>query len=917
MKNLILSLSLICSLCVSAQADDDSYDVVIYGGTPGGISAAVSAARHGRRVALVEYHNHVGGMMASGLGKCDIENRAMIGGLFKEYVNRVRAHYVSTYGAGHENVRLCRDGYFSEPAVSESIFEALLREQPGITLMKGWRLKRAFVTNDRLTAVEILNRKTGTLRKLRGRVFVDATYEGDLYAAAGAKYRLGRESRDEFNEPHAGVVYFDYQEKKFLPGTTGEADDRLPAYTYRLCLTTDPGNAHRLTSPPPDYDRTNYLGYFDDLKAGRLSAPKSFKPNRGYNPAHFDTLVRALSVTEIPGNKTDVNINPRPLGFPFVEENRGYIESDDEARTRICERHRNLTLGLLWFLQNDPEVPEPHRELARTLHLAKDEFADNQHFPFQLYVREGRRLVGEYTLTEHDITGDGDDNSPRRHADSIAVGEFPIDSFPCRKRQPGDEIVLEGYLGMLDHITRPYEIPYRIMIPEMIDGLIVPVAASTTHVAYSSIRMEPTWMALGQAAGVAAHLAIEHETRPRNVPIDALQQTLVAEGQVLKQAAPSTSADLPPMLRLPGSGEDATKIEYENLPVLDGEHALVTNGDRKWQFRLHNYLAYFDGRFWCIWSHGPVIEDNPTQHVRYATSVDGVTWSEPLAVMTPSSRDGFRYIARGLWKRDGKLIAIASHDEALNEKGKVHFFGKSLQLLAFEWNPNRRRFEKLGVMFDDAINNFPPQKLPGGEWAMMRRDHRRRISMLRGGIDSPLDWKASPVTAYVSGDGFRPEEPYWWKLPDERLLGLFRDNGGSHRFYRAVSTDGGHSWSVPEKTNFPDATSKFFGLRTSRGSYVLVSNANPEARNPLCLSTSDDGLTFTRMARLPIPEKLSGGKFVTGSRYGSTKYESFQYPHVIEHDGRLLIAFSRKKQTVEVVSVTLDEVDRLRQSDLK
>jgi hypothetical protein len=507
-------------------------DVVIYGGTPGGIAAAVAAARQGRGVTLVEYHDHVGGMITSGLGKSDVENRAMIGGLFVEFTNRVKQHYIDRYGAGSENVKLCHDGYYAEPSVSEAIFETMLCEQPKVRVLKGWRLEAVSVEGSTLKAISIVNRKSGESRTLQARVFIDSTYEGDLYAAAGAGFRLGRESRDAFGEPHAGVIYFDYQTHAFLPGTTGAADRHLPAYTYRLCLTKDPVNAHRMTGPPPGYDRRDYLGYFDDLQSGRLAGPKVFKPGRGYNPAHFDTLVRALSVTDIPNRKTDVNINPRPLGFPFPEENRGYIEGGEATRQRICARHRSLVLGLLWFLQNDPEVPAAHRALANELHLPKDEFTDNAHFPWQLYVREGRRLIGEYTLTEHDITGKG--REPKRHDDSIAVGEFPIDSFPCRKRQPGDTIVLEGYLGMLDHITRPYEIPYRIMIPEKVDGLIVPVAASTTHVAFSSIRMEPTWMALGQAAGVAAHLAIQNEVAPRKVPVDSLQARLVEQGQVIR-----------------------------------------------------------------------------------------------------------------------------------------------------------------------------------------------------------------------------------------------------------------------------------------------------------------------------------------------------------------------------------------------
>lgn len=516
----------------------DKAEIVVYGGTPGGLAAAIAAARLGNEVLLVEPNLHVGGMVTSGLGKSDIENRAMIGGLFREFIERQRQHYLATYGPDHKNIALCRDGYYAEPSVSEGVFEAMLAEEAErVTVLKGWRLAEAHATDDRLEGITLVRKGAGDTRRVKAEVFLDATYEGDLYAAAGADYRLGREARDAFDEPHAGVVYFDYQEKKFLPGTTGEASDDLPAFTYRLCLTKDPENSHRLSEPPAGYDRRVYLGYFDDLEAGRLAGPKVLKPGRGYNPKHFDTLVRALSVTDIPNGKTDVNMNPRPLGFPFTEENRGYIEGDEATRDQIRERLRNLTLGLIWFLQNDPEVPEEHRALANELQFPKDEFTDDpDHFPFQLYVREGRRLVGEITLTEHHITGKGE--AVTHHPDTIAVGEFPIDSFPCRKRQPNDTIVLEGYLGMLDHITRPYEIPYRVMIPKKIDGVIVPVAASTTHVAFSSIRMEPTWMALGQAAGTAAHLAIRNEVAPRDVPIEPLREMLQKNGQVLSHDEP-------------------------------------------------------------------------------------------------------------------------------------------------------------------------------------------------------------------------------------------------------------------------------------------------------------------------------------------------------------------------------------------
>ncbi len=536
-RNFFHTIAVLFYLLSVVEIHAKDFDVVVMGGTPGGIASTLAVARSGRSVVLVEYNQHVGGMMTSGLGKSDIENRDMIGGIFKEFITNNLEYYISTYVKDHKNVKLSRDGYYYEPSVAESIFDKLLSEENQATVLKGWRLKGADVTSNRLKSIEIINRRTGEVRTLNALVFIDASYEGDLYASAGADFFLGRESRQKYNEPHAGVIYFDYNAKKFLPGSTGEADQRLPAYTYRLCMTTDPNNAYRLTSPPFGYDRNNYTGYFDDLKAGRLAGPKSYKPGRGYNPAHFGTMVRALSVTKIPNQKADVNINPRPLGFPFVELNRGYVKGDDKTRKKICDQHRDLALGLIWFLQNDSGIPEAHRQLANELHLAKDEFKDNVHFPYQLYVREARRLVGEFVLTEKDITRSGNTKSPQYYKDSIAVGEFPIDSFPCRKRQSTDTIVLEGYLGMLDHITRPYEIPYRIMIPIKIDGLIVPVAASTTHVAFSSIRMEPTWMALGQAAGVAAHLSIKHDVSPRKVPIKELQKILTMQGQVLRHSA--------------------------------------------------------------------------------------------------------------------------------------------------------------------------------------------------------------------------------------------------------------------------------------------------------------------------------------------------------------------------------------------
>jgi hypothetical protein len=527
------AILLVCAVVLLPYAAvAQAFDVVVYGGTSAGVAAALSAARLGRGVALVEYHPYLGGMMTSGLGKSDVETRDAIGGLFRELVERVGRDYVSRYGADSPNVKASREGYYYEPSVAQRVVDSMVAGEPRIQVFRAHRLEEVVRRGNRVVAIRVTDRATGEVKELRGGVFVDATYEGDLLAFAGARYRLGREGRAEFGEPHAGVIYQDYETRALLAGTTGEGDRRIPAYTFRLCLTDDPANARVLAAPPPDYDRARYTGYIDDWKAGRMAPPKVMKDGVGYFGPTFNTVVRALSFARLPNRKLDVNMNPRPLGFPFAELNAEYPEADWPTRERIVERIRNMTLGLLYFLQNDKAVPLEHRTLARTFNLAKDEFTDTDNFPWQLYVREARRLVGLYTLTELDTrVAAGLERTPI-HADSVAAGEFPIDSFPVRAREPGHDVALEGYIFMLD-TTRPYQVPYSIMVPETVDALLVPVAASTSHVAFSTIRTEPTWMALGQAAGVAAHLALASNRQPRAVDISDLQRALLRQGQVL------------------------------------------------------------------------------------------------------------------------------------------------------------------------------------------------------------------------------------------------------------------------------------------------------------------------------------------------------------------------------------------------
>ncbi len=254
-------------------------------------------------------------------------------------------------------------------------------------------------------------------------------------------------------------------------------------------------------------------------------------------------------------------------------------------------------------------------------------------------------------------------------------------------------------------------------------------------------------------------------------------------------------------------------------------------------------------------------------------------------VYNTRSDDGYRYISRGFWQRDGELLALASLDEANK------FFGESLELHAFRLNPENGVWEDLGVAYDNTINNFPPKLLPTGEWMMTRRTHDRNVFMLTGGIKGFDQWETHPVVDHAHGE-LLAEEPYWWVLPDQNLLALFRDNAKSGYLYRAFSSDNGRTWSKPVRTDFPDARSKFNGLQLSDGRYILVSNANPKKRDPLVLSISEDGMVFNKMGY------LVGGRWV-------------DYPHVIEHEGYLLIAFSGKKQSVEVLKIKISDLDNL------
>ncbi len=392
----------------------------------------------------------------------------------------------------------------------------------------------------------------------------------------------------------------------------------------------------------------------------------------------------------------------------------------------------------------------------------------------------------------------------------------------------------------------------------------------------------------------------------------AASLTLFAADQKNAPPHPASNPESPIMLSGPWLPENPHQLDFAALPRVRSEHVVINdvaatgNDPAKLDkssggVNQHNYLAHHDGQFWAMWSDGPGIEDRVGQRVKFATSPDGLKWSKPdfLTPIPPHSGPdsphygtrtvkGMRYISRGFWKRDGELLALASLDEAAG------FFGRSLELRAFRFNKAAAAWEDAGLVFKNAINNFPPLKLRTGDWMMSRRMHDYKdtgVHFLVGGVKALDQWESFPVLG--SASELKAEEPDWWILPDDNLAAVFRDNRRRGFLYRAFSTDDGRTWSKPVKTNFPDATSKISGLRLSDGRYVLVSNPNPKKRDPLTLSISEDGLVFTKMLY------LVGGRHI-------------DYPHVIEHEGSLFIAFAGGKQTVEVLKVKLADADAVK-----
>jgi hypothetical protein len=502
------------------------YDVVVVGATPGGIMAAIAAAREGLSVVILERTSHVGGLPANGLGATDISTREAAGGLFKDFTDRIRETYRRTYGVDSEQYVMCSEGFHFEPSVAEKVLEEMLGEHPSIEVRRrrqfDARPDRVKRQGGRLVSLVVTNLSTGAEEIVRGRMFVDGTYEGDLAAAAGVPFNTRREGVLDYGEPLAGRVYRKWKSLEVGEGSTGEGDDTIQAYNFRLCLTDRPENAVPIQKPE-NYNRDDYASLIEDFRENRV-------PGLYTDEQEWDGIGRVTNIVWIPNGKTDAN--NQHLAFvstDLPEENYPWPTADWAWRDAFLKRLRDYTLGLFWFIQNDPEVPESLRNNARRFGLAADEYQDNGNFPRQVYVREGRRILGQYCFLAHDALSSEPGGRPPIHPDSIGASHYPIDSHAVRKREPGRDH-LDGFINMT---TQPYTVPYGVIVPRTIENLWIPVPVSASHLGFGTLRMEPCWMLLGEAAGMAAALALELNVSARCVPIELLQRQLLDHGAVL------------------------------------------------------------------------------------------------------------------------------------------------------------------------------------------------------------------------------------------------------------------------------------------------------------------------------------------------------------------------------------------------
>src|SRR5690554_6091221 len=527
-----------------AGDNENSADIIIYGGTSAAIIAAVEASKNGNSVIVVSPDTHLGGLTSGGLGYTDTGDKSVIGGLARDFYHRLYQHYTtddawvwedrSDYGNKGQGTPAIdgenRTMWIFEPHAAEKVYEDLVTEYEIRVDRDEWldREKGVVMDGDRIRSLTTLSGKTYT-----GEMFIDATYEGDLMALAGVEYTVGRESVDtygeEWNGVQTGVLHHQHwfwedlspsvvpgdPSSGVLPrvstedsGEKGSADDKIQAYCFRTCMTDHPDN--RLPFPKPEgYDSTQYELLLRSLLTGRKDFFQKFD--------------------RIPNRKTDTN-NHGPFSSDNIGMNYDYPKASYERRREIIKEHEQYQKGLYWFVANDPRVPQDIQTEMKKWGLAKDEFTDNGNWPHQLYIREARRMIGDYVMTENELL------KRRPTPEPVGMGSYTMDSHNVQRYiKPDGFVQNEGDIGV--STQGPYSIAYGSLVPKKSDctNLLVPVCVSASHIAFGSIRMEPVFMILGQSAAAAAAIAIERGIAVQDVDYGELKADLEAKGQILEK----------------------------------------------------------------------------------------------------------------------------------------------------------------------------------------------------------------------------------------------------------------------------------------------------------------------------------------------------------------------------------------------